>query len=200
MAPISAIEQRILSAQSDGRLSLCDQCLTAVPESAWTLSSSKTELGWWQKSPLISIDLSQNELDHIDVPALEELHHVNLSINRLQSITVRAPALLSLNISNNRLKSLPDLPSSLASLSVMNNELEIIDALPCNLKVLHAAHNRLGTAPSLPALLEVLDLSDNRLDSVSVDHLSHLKQANELSTCPVIECVRFPICLQPSST
>lgn len=106
---------------------------------------------------LINLDLSYNQVDHIDICILKTM-----------------PDLTDLNLSNNKLTAIKeglfDSNTQLQKLDLSRNMLRniprgIFDKLP-NLVYLFLSHNKLATFPVHLPVLEVLDLSFNEISRV----------------------------------
>lgn len=109
---------------------------------------------------LINLDLSYNQIEHIDkciLKTMPDLTDLNLSSNKLSAIKEGLfdfnTQLQKLDLSRNRLSKIPG---------------GIFENLP-NLAYLFLSHNKLATFPVRLPVLEVLDLSFNEISCVKED-------------------------------
>lgn len=143
---------------------------------------------WYQLQylPIISLDLSNNEITEItkellnDLP--EDLIYVNLRGNRIRCIwsqVIENRHLKILNLSNNFLEKIEDgalAKTNLTSLTFFENQLEslsFVSSLPNTLQVLILAKNRFSSIPdrtfvNLPNLI-YLNLVNNQIERLQND-------------------------------
>ncbi|XP_023246185.1 protein phosphatase PHLPP-like protein [Copidosoma floridanum] len=146
------------------------------------------------------LDLSENNIETLDLSALQELRSVRCARNQLTELTLCGRSLVSLIAGNNKLKvlSVSPVPVNLEHLDVSYNELDSLPEwtpeLPV-LRALFASHNKLTALPdrllSQPTAsrLEVLHLPHNRLQALPPPRrqlsLVHLTlQDNALTALP----------------
>ncbi|XP_034945281.1 protein phosphatase PHLPP-like protein isoform X2 [Chelonus insularis] len=147
---------------------------------------------------LTHLDVSENNIEKLDISALSELQSARCARNSLTELILCGKNLISLIAGHNKLKKLiiEPTPIYLEHLDMSYNSLdglpEWISDLP-NLHTLFASHNDLTFLPdkllSQPSSLEVLDLSHNRLQSLPSPkkplNIVHLTlQDNALKTLP----------------
>ncbi|WP_298535292.1 hypothetical protein [uncultured Algibacter sp.] len=127
-----------------------------------------TSLDVSHNSNLILLDAQSNELNSIlGLSKLNTLHHVNLSFNNFEEISIKNESIQILYISHNLLKSIDTKGAP-------------------NLKNLFIIINQLSAADfSLNTQLETLVISGNKLESVKLDQnasLTHLYSSSNLLT------------------
>ncbi|XP_044752357.1 protein phosphatase PHLPP-like protein [Coccinella septempunctata] len=101
---------------------------------------------------LIELDVSENNIEHLDLSALEQLQTVQCSRNSLTQLIIHGKQLTSLIAGNNKLKSLAVTfpPSNLRHIDVSYNDL---DSLPewlsgcSDIRCIFASNNNLQTLP-----------------------------------------------------
>lgn len=127
---------------SRGELSAKSASLTTL-----VLSNNKliTAIHLHRLINLVSLDISKNRL--VTLSALPcGLKCINASDNRLRDCAALAAcmALEDINVSGNFIEALPILPQSVRNLNAANNELTGLDALPVRLRLLDVRHNRIS--------------------------------------------------------
>ncbi|XP_024947402.1 PH domain leucine-rich repeat-containing protein phosphatase 2 isoform X2 [Cephus cinctus] len=148
---------------------------------------------------LTHLDVSENNIERLDVGALEELQSVRCARNILTELTLCGKNLVSLIAGNNKLKKLiiEPIPTNLEHLDISYNALDALPEWTPDLPVLRAlfaSHNALTALPdrllSQPSRLEVLHLPHNRLQALppprrplNVVHLT--LQGNSLTALPM---------------
>ncbi|XP_049799965.1 protein phosphatase PHLPP-like protein [Schistocerca nitens] len=148
---------------------------------------------------LTQLDVSENNIETLDLSALSKLENVQCSRNQLVELTVNGKSLTSLIAGNNALHKLTISPPPvhLMHLDVSYNELEMLpNWIPgCNkLRALFASHNKLHSLPehmfcSDLTSLQTLQLSYNQLSSLPsvIGHLQLQElflQSNSIAMLP----------------
>ncbi|XP_046588915.1 PH domain leucine-rich repeat-containing protein phosphatase 2 [Neodiprion lecontei] len=147
---------------------------------------------------LTHLDVSENNIETLDISALQGLRSVRCARNILRELTLCGRNLISLIAGNNKLTKLTvePVPTNLEHLDISYNSL---DSLPDwtpeapLLRALFASNNALTALPdrllSQPSRLEVLHLPHNRLQALPPPrrplNLAHLTlQGNTLTALP----------------
>lgn len=156
---------------------------------------------------LSKFDCSNNNLTTLDLRDREvALGTVNASNNSLVDVNLSGSRYTNIDLSNNKLRSLSELSAGLYQLTVNNNELQDLNIEHClNLRSLSAANNKLTRVilPTNKTYLTAVDLSNNQLASLDVcgyTKLIRLLLANNRLTSLNLEgCTIFPKYLSNSS-
>lgn len=104
------------------------------------------------------LDVSENQLELLDLSPCAQLAQLDAGANRFASITnIAHLPLIEMCLRGNVLETLPPLPSTLCSLMVRDNRLtELPNPLPPSLRYLSARNNQLASLPHpLPELVLV---------------------------------------------
>lgn len=131
---------------------------------------------------LEEIDLSNNQIDKINLNNNQKLKLLNLENNFLPNINlINLKELIELNLKNNRLKKI-DLSKNgdLLKLNLAKNKLDTLDISKQSLLVeFNVSENNLAKLNLLyNGLLDSLDVSENKLFKLEVVHLQYLKDLN----------------------
>uniref|UniRef100_A0A1B0FNI6 Uncharacterized protein n=1 Tax=Glossina morsitans morsitans TaxID=37546 RepID=A0A1B0FNI6_GLOMM len=140
---------------------------------------------------LLSLDLSENYLETVDMEEFSRLQFLNLSHNRLTYLPLwRNSSLISLNLNYNRLKSFSLAYNvKLRELYLCCNEIESLASanftILYNLEVLDLSGNRLESLdsslfPQMMHSLRVLNLADNQFVTVYRETFYNLLSLNTL--------------------
>lgn len=136
----------------------------------------------------------QTKLTKINLIELENLQHLDISINNLSSCVDSLPEnLIYLNCSQCEITKLSNLPFTLENLVCVNNQIESLEMLPENLIKLNCDHNEITDLNNLPNSLEELVCSDNsitKLDNLP-PNLIKLNYEKNLIDCNISDLMQF---------
>ncbi|KAJ8939233.1 hypothetical protein NQ318_015191 [Aromia moschata] len=156
------VQKLLTPEQKKSRMNICADILNNIDTDPGLLNKSLTEL-----------DVSENNIEHLDLTAVEQLQILQCSRNSLTTLTLHGENLISIIAGNNRLKvlNLSHPPLGLRHMDVSYNALETLpDWLSsCNdLRSLFASNNALISLPDhmfcneMP-FLHTLQLAYNQL-------------------------------------
>ena len=190
-----ALEQALLQAKKSGFFSYPNHAIPVFPQEILSFPTLELpSMSWWEASPLIRIDLSNNLLETLPAELISQnpdLQNIRVQNNRLLYIPdeffVKEVLLKSIDFSNNQIKSLPKrifFCKALVELVLANNNIEQLPDLSSllNLESLLINNNKLIKTPSISGLskLKTLNLSNNKLTNVELSSFSGLINVEQL--------------------
>lgn len=173
-----SLESALLQAKKSGFFSYPNKSLTQIPQELINFPTVQLpNMTWWEASPLIRLDLSNNQLETLlsDLLLLNpDVISLRVQNNKLISLPPdffpEKCELKSLDLTTNQLKSLPNSLSynkSLVEILAPNNALEEFPNVSSvkTLEILQLNNNKLINPPCISGLnkLKILNLSNNKL-------------------------------------
>lgn len=190
-----ALEAAFSQAKQTGTFSYPNKSLTAVPQELINFDSLQLpSMNWWQTSPLLKIDLSNNQINVLPLELLQtnpDVFLVRLQNNKLagfpKDFFPMENQIKSLDFSINQISRLPESLlncSKLVELLIGNNKIDDCPSLfPLqNLEILQMNNNLLMKSPVFSGLirLKILNLCSNKIKSLEDSCFQGLNSLEQL--------------------
>lgn len=139
---------------------------------------------------LVSLDISENRIEHFDGSALVNLTNLNISNNSLE-IIIFPPHVTKIDISDCQLSHIPELPITVEYFDCNDNYLEYLPDFPSYLTYANCAKNKMDNLPKINEGLIEFHCNNNSINSIDdlpnsiqtlngsnnfITHVTHLPQ------------------------